>query len=41
MKNKLRRILKAKRKVRRALDHARTMVDGRDDPLVVLERSVL
>ena len=34
LKNKLRRILKAKRKVRRALDHARTMVEGRDDLLV-------
>ena len=34
LKNKLRRFLKAKRKVHKVLDHARAMFDGRDDLLV-------
>ena len=34
LKNKLNRIVKAKRKVRKVLDHARAMVEGRDDLLV-------
>ena len=34
LKNKLRRFSKAKRKVHKVLDHARAMVEGRDDLLV-------
>ena len=34
LRNKLKRIVKAKSKVHKALDHAKEMVDGRDDLLL-------